>query len=121
MGGIDLTKSRLTLFALVLVSALVAAACGGGDPASEGAETGCAAAGDDEVSVAIAFDVGGEGDQSFNDATVRGVENAVSDGLIDENHVTKIDTNATGSNRDDNVINASEQGCDLVIAAGFAF
>lgn len=117
-----MSTRRRTWFALLLVPALVAAACGGGNPAAEsGAEQGCAAATGDDISVALAFDIGGLGDQSFNDAANRGVEQAIDDGLVDENHVEKLEANATGSNRDDNVVNLSEQGCDVIFAVGFAF
>lgn len=106
------------LFALVLVST----ACGGGDPAAEsGAEEGCAAASDDDTSVALAFDIGGIGDKSFNDAANRGLQTAIEEGLVEEQHTQTLEANATGSNRDDNVVNLSEQGCDLVVAVGFAF
>ena len=113
---------RTTWFALLMVLGLAAAACGGGNPAEEsGAETGCAAASEDDTTVALAFDVGGVGDQSFNDAANRGLQQAIDDGLIEEDHTQTLEANNTGSNRDDNVINLSEQGCDLVVAVGFAF
>ena len=112
---------RLSLLTAALVPALIAAACGGGDPAGEDAETGCAAASEDEISVALAYDVGGVGDQSFNDAATRGLQNAIDDGLVEEEHTDAIEANQSGSNRDDNVVNLSEQGCDLVVAVGFAF
>jgi basic membrane protein A len=109
-------------FALTLVLALVAAACGGGDdPAGGSSESGCAAASGDEISVAVAYDIGGLGDQSFNDAANRGLQQAIDDGLVKEENVDTLEANATGSNRDKNVVNLSEQGCDLLFAVGFAF
>ena len=117
-----MSTRRTAWFTLLLVPALLAAACGGGNPAEEsGAEQGCAAASGDDISVALAFDIGGLGDQSFNDAANRGLEQAIEDGLVDENHVETLEANATGSNRDDNVVNLSEQGCDVIFAVGFAF
>lgn len=114
---------RTMWFALTLVLALVAAACGGGDnPGDVGSgASGCAAASGDEISVALAFDVGGLGDQSFNDAANRGLQQAIDDGLVKEENVDTLEANATGSNRDKNVVNLSEQGCDLLFAVGFAF
>lgn len=113
---------RKTCLALLMALGLAAAACGGGNPAEEsGAETGCAAAGEDETTVALAFDVGGIGDKSFNDAANRGLQQAIDEGLVEEDHVQTLEANETGSNRDDNVTNLSEQGCDLVVAVGFAF
>ena len=113
---------RTSWLALFFGLALVATACGGGDPATEtGAEEGCAAAGDGETSVALAFDIGGIGDKSFNDAANRGLQDAIDDGLVDEAHTQTLEANPSGSNRDDNVVNLSEQGCDVVFAVGFAF
>jgi basic membrane protein A len=69
----------------------------------------------------VAFDIGGLGDQSFNDAAERGVQAAIDEGIIAEGDVQRIEANATGSNRDDNVVNLADQGVDIVIAVGFAF
>jgi basic membrane protein A len=98
------------------------AACGGGNPAQEsGAESGCAAAQGDEISVGVSYDVGGLGDQSFNDAANRGLEKAIDDGLVEESNTGTLEANQTGSNRDQNVTNLADQGCDVIFAVGFAF
>ena len=112
---------RNWLFATSLILALVAVACGGGNPAGDDAETGCGAADGDEISVGLAYDIGGVGDQSFNDAANRGLQNAIDDGLVEEENVDSLEANASGSNRDDNVVNLAEQECDLIVAVGFAF
>jgi basic membrane protein A and related proteins len=114
-----LRSHRTKWFIVLFVLALLAAACGGGDPAEE-AEGGAAGAQSD-VKAALAFDIGGLGDQSFNDAANRGLEQAIEDGLIAEENTEKVEPNATGSNRDDNVVNLADQGFDLVVAVGFAF
>lgn len=107
---------------MLLLLSLLLTACGGGNPAGEGeAETGCAAAGDGEISVGIAYDVGGIGDQSFNDAANRGLQDAIDDGLVKEENTSTLEADATGSDRDENVTNLADQGCDLVVAVGFAF
>jgi basic membrane protein A and related proteins len=112
---------RRSVWVSTSVLVLLITSCGGGDPAGEGAEQGCGAATGDEISVGLAYDIGGENDKSFNDAAKRGVDNAIADGLVDEANVTKIEANSTGSNRDDNVVNLAEQGCDVVFAVGYAF
>ncbi|MDQ4143688.1 MAG: BMP family ABC transporter substrate-binding protein [Actinomycetota bacterium] len=118
-----MSTRRTAWFTVLLVFALLAAACGGGNPASEGgtAATGCAGASGDDISVGLAFDIGGLGDQSFNDAANAGLQRAIEDGLVAEEHVKTIEANATGSNRDDNVVNLSDQECDVIFAVGFAF
>lgn len=113
---------RKTWLGAVIALGLLAAACGGGNPASDsGADTGCAAASGDETSVGFALDIGGLGDQSFNDAANRGLQKAIDDGLVKEENTDLIEANSTGSNRDDNVANLADQGCDLIVGVGFAF
>jgi basic membrane protein A and related proteins len=126
MGGQDkevLLHLRKSWLGALLALGLVAAACGGDDPAAPGggAESGCAAAAEDETAVALALDIGGIGDQSFNDAANRGLQKAIEDGVVEESNTDLVEANATGSNRDDNVINLADQGCDLVVGVGFAF
>jgi basic membrane protein A len=112
---------RLRYLTLVSLFALTAAACGGGDPADPGDDTPTAGPTASDLRVGIAFDVGGVGDKSFNDAAVRGYTAAIEDGLISEDNVETIEPNATGSNRDENAANLADQGFDLVIGVGFAF
>jgi basic membrane protein A and related proteins len=99
---------------------LLAAACGGATP--EGDEAG--GGGDQaepEVRIGLALDIGGLGDKSFNDAADAGFQRAIDEGLISEDNVELLEANATGSNRDANVVNLADQGFDLIIANGFAF
>jgi basic membrane protein A len=101
---------------------LVAAACGdgGGDTTGPGGGTAPAACPED-FRVGLALDVGGLGDKSFNDAANRGLQTAIDDGLVCEENVERVDVNATGSNRAENVAGLAEAGFDIVIANGFLF
>ena len=56
-------KKRLTGFSVIAVLALLLAGCGGGD----------------DTSVYLVFDIGGRGDQSFNDAAAAGLERAIDE------------------------------------------
>ena len=105
---------------MVAVLALVAAACGddtepptGGD--SEAPE--CNA----DLSVGVAYDIGGIGDKSFNDAANAGLQAAIDEGLVCEENAASLEPDATGSNRDENVLALADDGNDLVIGVGFAF
>jgi basic membrane protein A len=102
------------------VFALVAAACGGATPegGGGGGEGEEAAA---EVRVGLALDIGGLNDKSFNDAAYAGLQQAIREGLISQDNFELLEANATGSNRDENVVNLADQGFDLIIANGFAF
>jgi basic membrane protein A len=109
-------RTKPFILALVVL-ALVAGACGGGNPANTGEGEG----GGSEVQVALAFDVGGLGDLSFNDAAYRGLNQAIDEGIVAKDNTDYLESNQSGSNRDDNVVNLADQGYDLVCAIGFAF
>ena len=73
----------------------------------------------DGVKAAIALDVGGIGDKSFNDAAKAGMDQAVEAGLVSE--VKCVEANSTGSNRGENVQALAEAGFAIVIANGYLF
>ncbi len=111
----------VTRVVLSAALALVAAACGGDDgggPGGGGGRAGCA---EDQFCVGVALDVGGLGDQSFNDAAKRGLDEAIAEGFVEEDNTEFIEANATGSNRGENIANLADQGYDLVVGVGFAF
>lgn len=114
-------KRPIRWFAVFLTFGLFAAACGGESPGSSPGGGGDDGDGDKGISVGVAYDIGGLGDQSFNDAANRGLQAAIKEGLVAEEDTESIEPNATGSNRDDNVVTLAEEGFDLVVAVGFAF
>src|ERR671914_182669 len=101
-GGLELRTLRTKRWLSAVALALVAAACGGGTPAETG-DGGGGGGGADEIQVGLAYDVGGRGDQSFNDAAYRGLQDAIDEGLVPEENVDALEANQSGSNRDDNV------------------
>jgi basic membrane protein A len=128
---------RARLLILVAVLSIVAAACGGDEEGGETgaggetAATGATATGatgetaaaecNPDISVGIAFDVGGLGDKSFNDAANAGLQQALADGLVCEENVSVNEANATGSDRDQNVQALADAGFDIIVGVGFAF
>src|SRR5687767_4855493 len=79
-GSMQVTPRRL----LALVStAVLLAACGGEttQPGGGGGEEDGGEATSD-IRVSVAFDVGGLGDQSFNDAANAGLQAAIEEGLV---------------------------------------
>jgi basic membrane protein A and related proteins len=109
-----------TLVVPLAVMALIAAACGddGGDGTGAGDEAPeCNA----DLSVGVAYDIGGIGDKSFNDAANAGLQAAIDEGLVCEENTDSLEPDATGSNRDENVIALADAGHDLVVGVGFAF
>ncbi len=133
---------------LVATLALVAAACageGGGDVAqttvaggadttalvgaettTTAGETTTSAAGDTttagaaggDVRVGMAYDIGGRGDQSFNDAAARGLDQAKEEFGIE---AEELEPEAGGENREENLRLLAEAGFSPVFAIGFAF
>ena len=106
---------RFKLPVLAAVLAVVATACGssgGGGGAQE-----CTS----DFTVGVAYDVGGLGDKSFNDAAKAGLDRAIADGLVDEACTSVNEADATGSNRDANVQALADGGYDLIVGVGFAF
>jgi basic membrane protein A len=108
-----------TLVVPLAVLALVAAACGDDAEPADGASA--APECDPDLSVGIAYDIGGIGDKSFNDAANAGLQAAIDEGFVCEENTDSLEPDATGSNRDDNVIALADAGHNLVIAVGFAF
>ena len=114
---------RTRLLVLVALLSVVAAACGDddGDTGAGGDGDGAAADCNQDITVGIAFDVGGLGDKSFNDAADRGLQQALDEGLVCEENVDVNEADSTGSNRDQNVQALADAGFDLVVGVGFAF
>ena len=98
-------KKRLLLLVPVLLSfTLLAAACSG-DEADEG------------VSVGLVFDIGGRGDQSFNDSAAAGIERAAAELGIT---FTEASPNADGSDRGE-LLQLAADTHDVVVGVGFLF
>lgn len=119
-------RKRFTRYVVPLaLMGLVAAACSNNDnTGASGATGGTGATGvtcNQDIKVGVAFDVGGLGDKSFNDAANAGVTKAIADGLVCKENVITNEANATGSDRTQNIQALADAGFNLVIGIGFAF
>ena len=118
-------RTRLSIVAVVV--GLLAAACGGGGepdttttPAAQTpTETtqGAAPVGE-PVSVGLVFDIGGRGDQSFNDAAAAGLDRAENELGVSSSEAS---ANEDGTNREELLALQASEGSDLVIGVGFLF
>ena len=99
-------KQWKVLTAVVAVLALLAAGCGGDGGGSSS-----------EVSVGLVYDIGGRGDQSFNDAAYAGMQRAQEELGVS---FTEASPNDDGSNRAE-LLQLAADSHDLVIAVGFLF
>jgi basic membrane protein A and related proteins len=104
--------------ALLVAFGLMVAACGGGD---EGGDTGTGGGTTAEAKqVGLVFDIGGRGDQSFNDSAVAGLEAAKQE-QGDKIVVKEIEPNADGSNRKELLDSLADEGYGLIFGVGFLF
>ncbi len=99
-------KRLMVMLALLSSLVLVAAACSSDD-----------GGGDAGISVGLVFDIGGRGDQSFNDSAAAGIERAADELGIS---FTEASPNADGSNRAELLQLAADEH-DVVLAVGFLF
>ena len=122
-------KGLRLLFALLAVLSLLAAACGDDsddtesvdDEAAtedEAADEECTGEDDAEFSIGMVYDVGGRGDQSFNDAAFAGLQQACEEFGV---KVEDLEPSAGGENRGELLRLLADDGYDLVIGVGFAF
>lgn len=97
-------------------AALLLVGCASDEDDPETSETG--GNGGDDVSVGLAFDVGGRGDLSFNDSAAAGIERAESElGITYQ----ELSPNEDGSNRADLLRQLADEGLNPVIGIGYAF
>ncbi len=112
-----------TLATALLAGALVLTSCGGdGDDDAEttpkGDDTSSSAASD--IKVGMAYDIGGRGDQSFNDAAAVGLDKAKAE-LGVETQEAEAKAGEPESAKEERLRILAEQGYDPVLAIGFAY
>ena len=73
--------------------------------------------GAEDITAALVFDIGGRGDQSFNDSAAAGLDRAADELGV---NTTEASPNPDGSNRAE-LLQLSADGADLVIGVGFLF
>lgn len=107
-----MTTVAVTGAALVLS----AAACGGKEATSGGADTGSKKT----VKVGLAYDVGGRGDKSFNDAAYAGLEKAKADFNVEAKDIEAKD-GETDADKIQRLELLAKSGYNPVIAVGFVY
>jgi basic membrane protein A len=105
------------------VMLMAAAACGGGGGGSTTASEAPTGAASSEapksaLKVGLAFDIGGRGDKSFNDAAYAGLEKAKTDLQAE---IKELSPAADGSNRGDLLRQLADAGYNPIIGVGFAY
>jgi basic membrane protein A len=110
------------LAAVALAGVLTLAACGSSDTPSGStpAPSGTGAAPASSVKVGMAYDIGGRGDQSFNDSAARGLDKAKAESGIEVKEL-EASQGETDAQKEDRLRQLAEGGYNPVIAVGFAY
>jgi len=114
-----------TLAAAVLAGALVLTSCGGdngdddADTTPKGDDTSSSAPASD-VKVGLAYDIGGRGDQSFNDAAAAGLDKAADEFGIETNEAEAANGEPESA-KEERLRALASAGFNPVIAVGFAY
>ncbi|WP_328873433.1 BMP family ABC transporter substrate-binding protein [Streptomyces sp. NBC_00287] len=106
--------SKLTRVAVGVASiALAATACGGTSDSDSSSEK-------EDLGLAIAYDIGGKGDQSFNDAAYAGLEKAQKEFGYKTADVEPTE-GETDADKEQRLASLARQGYNPVIGVGFAY
>lgn len=116
-------QRRMTALAAVLAGALALAGCGGDSGGSSGggsSDAGGGSSAGSDINVGVAYDVGGRGDQSFNDSAARGLDASKGEyGFkVTEAEATVGEDDAA---REDRLRLLAENGSNPIIAVGFVY
>ncbi|GHE33960.1 BMP family ABC transporter substrate-binding protein [Streptosporangium violaceochromogenes] len=113
---------RLAAVALAGGALMGVAACGGGEePTTSATPAGSTAPAGKGAKVGLAYDIGGRGDQSFNDAAAAGLDKAKSElGLADTKELDA-GSGETEAAKEERLRLLAQGGFNPVIAIGFAY
>jgi len=105
--------------AAMSVAALALAGCGSSTDSSKPGASGTASAAK-VIKVGMAYDVGGRGDQSFNDAAAKGLDKAKADLKADTKEATAVNGEPESA-REERLQQLIDAGYVNVVAVGFAY
>ena len=120
-------STRLAALLTTGILALATAGCGDDDEPTDDATTGSdsgssetAEAPESDLKVGMAYDVGGRGDQSFNDSAAAGLDQAVEEFGVESEESEAGDGEAETA-REERLRTFADAGYNPVIAVGFAY
>lgn len=100
---------------IVSVAGLALSACGGSQT-----DAGATSGGASEVKACLAYDVGGRGDQSFNDSAAKGLDRAKSELGIETEEV-EASQGENDAAREDRLNQLVAAGCTHIIGVGYIY
>ncbi|WP_235999722.1 BMP family lipoprotein [Qaidamihabitans albus] len=108
-----------TLAAIAMAGVLALAGCG--SDGGEGGDTGSGeGSGSEALKIGLAYDIGGRGDQSFNDSAARGLDKAKGEFGVEATEL-EATQGETDAQKEDRLRQLAEGGYNTVIAVGFAY
>ncbi len=114
-------SKRISLVSAFLVGAIALTGCSSSESdtaATPAAGESSAAASD--VKVGLAYDIGGRGDQSFNDSAAAGLDKAVAEFGVEVKEL-EAGSNETDAQKEERLRLLAEAGYSPVIGVGFAY
>ena len=119
-GGLDALAAAAALAVVAAALAGVVALGGGCGPKGGAGGDSTKTAGGSKVKIGMVFDVGGRGDQSFNDAAYAGLERAMNQLGIPKENVEYIEP-GEGGDRESALRQLANGPYDLILGIGFLF
>ncbi|HEY3201009.1 MAG TPA: BMP family ABC transporter substrate-binding protein, partial [Actinomycetes bacterium] len=110
----------LKIAPVLLAGALVIAGCGGDDDNTSASSTTSSAPAN-APKVGLAYDIGGRGDQSFNDAAAAGLDKSKSELGVTDAKELEASPGETDAQKEERLRSLAEAGFNPVIAIGFAY
>lgn len=113
------------LVAGLAAAAMLLTACGGSDTAASGSSgsasgSSSASGAGSGLVVGLAYDIGGRGDQSFNDSAARGLDEAVTKLGVEVNE-SEAQPNETDDDKAERLRTLADGGATAIIGVGFAY
>ncbi|WP_189322358.1 BMP family lipoprotein [Streptomyces flaveus] len=112
--------SKLTRVAVGVASLALAATACGGTSSEAGSGSGSEGEGESKKGLAIAYDIGGKGDQSFNDAAFSGLDKAKKEFKYDTADIEPTD-GETDADKVQRLTSLAKQGYNPIVGVGFAY
>ena len=109
---------RMRVAAAMSVAALALAGCGSSTESTPGADGASSSA--KALKIGMAYDVGGRGDQSFNDAAAAGLDKAKKDLGVETKEATAVNGEPESA-REERLQQLIDAGYKDVVAVGFAY
>jgi basic membrane protein A len=106
--------------AVAALMALALTACGGDDDGDSASTDSTASSSTKTVKVGLAYDIGGRGDKSFNDAAAAGLDKAKADLKVDTKELAAKD-GEVAADKEARLKELADAGYTNIVAVGFAY